>query len=171
MITKEANVFVYMHIIFLSLHLMGHLKHKWRVYTVRNVIIDNPTRVSSTSVLHRWVGQMGSWYPGAKHRPGPQLVVCHRQADILQCVGGPAPIFVLSPSSGDRFCAVKFLIRRWKAKGLHWEIILILHITSLKSLRLRKLLDWSALAYWALLGPSWSFWVLTGPYLALLGLT
>ena len=97
------------------------------VYTVRNVIIDNPTRVSSTSVLHRWVGQMGSWYSGAKHRPGPQLVVCHRQADILQCVGGPAPIFVLSPSSGDRFCTVKFLIRRWKAKGLHWEIILILH--------------------------------------------
>ena len=28
------------------------------------------------------------------------------------------------------------------------------------SLRLRKLLDWYALAYWALLGPSWSFCVL-----------
>ena len=46
-------------------------------------------------------------------------------------------------------------------------------VTSLKSLRLRKLL--------ALLGPSWFFWVLlgkflltlllTGPYMALLGLT
>ena len=54
--------------------------------------------------------------------------------------------------------------------------------TSLKSLRLWKLLDKSVLAYWALLGPFWSFLVLlgssgsiftdfTGPYLALMGLT
>ena len=45
--------------------------------------------------------------------------------------------------------------------------------TSLKSLRLRKPLDLSALAYWALLGPSWPYWALlglTGPYWALLGL-
>ena len=45
-------------------------------------------------------------------------------------------------------------------------------ITSLKSLRLRKLLDKSALAYWALLGPSGSFIVqFYWPYLALLSLT
>ena len=31
-------------------------------------------------------------------------------------------------------------------------------------MRLRKLLDQSAFAYWALLGPSWSFLVLLGPY-------
>ena len=56
--------------------------------------------------------------------------------------------------------------------------------TSLKSLRLRKLLDQSDFSYWALLGPSGSlrvllghsgsFWALvslTGPYWALLGLT
>ena len=34
--------------------------------------------------------------------------------------------------------------------------------TSLKSLRLRKLLDLFALAYWALLGPSWPYWALLG---------
>ena len=56
--------------------------------------------------------------------------------------------------------------------------------TSLKSLRLRKLLDQSDSSYWALLGPSGSlrvllghsgsFWALvslTGPYWALLGPT
>ena len=58
------------------------------------------------------------------------------------------------------------------------------NITSLKSLRLRKLLDESTLAYWVLLGPSWPHWALLsltgsylnlldlmGPYGALLGLT
>ena len=63
-------------------------------------------------------------------------------------------------------------------------------LTSLKSLRLRKLLDQSTFAYWALLDLSdltWLYWALlsltgfflaslgllshTGPYLALLGLT
>ena len=44
--------------------------------------------------------------------------------------------------------------------------------TSLKSLRLRKLLDLSALAYWILLDPSGSIFTdHTRPYLALLGLT
>ena len=45
-------------------------------------------------------------------------------------------------------------------------------ITSLKSLRLRKLLDYSVLAYWALLGSSWSVWVLLCQFLLTLpGLT
>ena len=50
--------------------------------------------------------------------------------------------------------------------------------TSLKSLRLRKLLDQSTFAYWALLcltGPyralAGLYWALLGPYWALLGLT
>merc|ERR1711978_796511 len=56
--------------------------------------------------------------------------------------------------------------------------------TSLKSLRLRKLLDQSDFSYWALLGPSGSlrvllgpsgsFWTLvslSGPYWALMGFT
>ena len=43
------------------------------------------------------------------------------------------------------------------------------HKTNLKSMRLLVVLDKSALAYWALLGPSWSFWVnFFWPYLALL---
>ena len=45
--------------------------------------------------------------------------------------------------------------------------------TSLKSLRLRKLLDKSSLAYWALLGltePYWALLGLTRPYSVLLGL-
>ena len=62
-----------------------------------------------------------------------------------------------------------------------------INTTSLKSLRLRKLLDQSTFAYWALLdlpdltglywallsltGPYWALLSLTGPYWALLGLT
>ena len=51
-----------------------------------------------------------------------------------------------------------------------------LSTTSLKSLRLRKLLDPSVLAYWALLGPSWSFFLVlllgpSRPFWVLLGLT
>ena len=50
-------------------------------------------------------------------------------------------------------------------------------LTSLKSLRLRKLLDQSTFAYWALLdlpdltGLYWALLSLTGPYWALLSLT
>ena len=51
-------------------------------------------------------------------------------------------------------------------------------LTSLKSLRLRKLLYQSTIAYWVLLDltrPHWAslgpYWALLGPYCALLGLT
>ena len=56
----------------------------------------------------------------------------------------------------------------------HWILSFLQVLTSLKSLRLRKLLDESTLAYWVLLGPSWPHWallILTGPYLVLPGLT
>ena len=54
----------------------------------------------------------------------------------------------------------------------------LLQLTSLKSLRLRKLLDWSCLSLLSLTGPFWVLLALLGPYwalhclaLALLGLT
>ena len=59
--------------------------------------------------------------------------------------------------------------------------VIVTKITSLKSLRLRKLLDQSTFAYWVLLdltgpywaslGLTWPILGLTGPYWALLGLT
>ena len=50
-----------------------------------------------------------------------------------------------------------------------WDALIL---TSLKSLRLRKLLDQSTFAYWVLLdltGPYWALLGLTGPYWALQG--
>ena len=69
------------------------------------------------------------------------------------------------------------ILRRHAVVPCHVPLLYVsFEKTSLKSLRLRKLLDQFSLAYWALLGPSGSnftkpFWLLSGPYSALLSLT
>ena len=153
---------------------------------VRGVVVYQPSLLGDHQLLSLWIWpkvwcsrvarDMTPWYKSPKYcHPDPSLNFYPLQDEGLVV-------------RGLRSCALCdklhfAIVNIWTSnKALLWS-------TSLKSLRLRKLLDKSVLAllgpslpflvnfywpYWALLsliGPYWALLGLNGPYWALLGLT